>query len=275
MQYLSGEMDDMLTCDIGGRLRRARELKGWSLADAARRTKLSVNTLQAIERNDFETLPGGMFRKAYVRTLATEVGLNANELVADYCAQFEPRVETPVITEPDAALQELTPRPQRSLWTFATVAAPAVAWFMLQPGPVGATAPLGPVAPEPAVMMSPYASVAFNPDSDRAPVPAANTADATASPLQLEMTATEACWVAADTDGERVLYRLVEPGERVQLQAHNRIVLRLGNAGAMTLSINGGPGRSFGAVGQIVNLDITPGNVRSFVKHVDQQVQLN
>jgi cytoskeletal protein RodZ len=75
--------------DIGGRLRLAREDRGLSLNDVASRTKLSVFVLQAIERNDFGCLPGGMFRKAYVRTLAGEVGLDAQQLAADYCARFE------------------------------------------------------------------------------------------------------------------------------------------------------------------------------------------
>jgi cytoskeleton protein RodZ len=266
--------------DIGGRLRRARESKGLSLADAARLTKLSTNVLQAIERNDFESLPRGMFRKAYVRMLATEFGLNANELVADYCEQFEPRVATPVIPEPDAALQEqwvrqLTPRPQQSVWTFAAVVLPAVAWFMLQPGPMTATAPLDSVVTEPAAMLSPYGSIAFTAGADRGAPQTADAFSPTTAPVQIEMTATDSCWVAAETDGERVIYRLVEPGEHVLLEAQQRIVLRLGNAGSMTVSINGGVGRSFGGDGQIVNLDITPENVQSFLVRVDEKLKLS
>ena len=79
-------MEHTLTGDIGGRLRRAREDRGLSLSDVARRTKLSINVLQAIERNEFTSLPAGMYRKAYVRTLAAEVGLNPTEIVADFCA---------------------------------------------------------------------------------------------------------------------------------------------------------------------------------------------
>jgi cytoskeleton protein RodZ len=59
----------MVSSDIGGRLRRAREHRGLSLRDVAARTKLSIPVLQAIERNDFARLPGGMFRKAYVSVI--------------------------------------------------------------------------------------------------------------------------------------------------------------------------------------------------------------
>ncbi|MDO8681608.1 MAG: helix-turn-helix domain-containing protein [Acidobacteriota bacterium] len=86
-------MQHIMADDVGGRLRRAREQRGLSLRDAAHRTKLSIFTLEAIERNDFGRLPGGMFRKAYVRTLAAEVGLDPGELASEYCARFEPREE--------------------------------------------------------------------------------------------------------------------------------------------------------------------------------------
>ncbi|MGE3490069.1 MAG: helix-turn-helix domain-containing protein [Vicinamibacterales bacterium] len=79
--------------NIGARLRHAREQRGLSLRDVANRTKLSIIALRAIERNDFGALPGGLFPKAYVRMLAAELGLNANELAREYVEQFEPEIE--------------------------------------------------------------------------------------------------------------------------------------------------------------------------------------
>lgn len=262
-------MDHTLTGDIGGRLRRAREDRGLSLSDAARRTKLSINVLQAIERNDFTSLPAGMYRKAYVRTLAAEVGLNPTEIVADFCQRFEPPVETVAVAVPihSAALEEkwiqqLTPSPQRSIVTLAAFAAPAVAWFMLQAGPVGAKVPLNSAASDfTALPMSRTASVGLTADALGAATPIAIAAHATAVPLRIEMTATGWCWVAAETDGERVMYRLVEPGERVVLEGQRMIALRLGDAGSVVLSINGGASRSFGGHAQVVELEVTPDNV--------------
>src|SRR5687767_598429 len=91
MHPLEGAMEHTPFGDIGGGLRLARELKGLTLSDASERTKLSIWMLEAIERNDFESLPGGMYRKAYLRTLASELGLDPNRVAADYCEQFEPR----------------------------------------------------------------------------------------------------------------------------------------------------------------------------------------
>jgi cytoskeleton protein RodZ len=262
-------MESTLAGDIGGRLRSAREHRGLSLSEVARRTKLSVNVLQAIERNDFTSLPAGMYRKAYVRTLAGEVGLNPTEIVADYCERFDPRVETVAVAVPihSAALQEkwiqqLTPSPQRSIVTLAAFAALAVAWFMLQAGPVGAKVPPDYAASDFAVQPMAGASIALTADPPRgAATSIANASHATAVPLRVEMVATDWCWVAAETDGERVMYRLVEPGERVVLEGQRIIALRLGDAGSVMLSINDGASRSFGGHRQVVELEVTPDNV--------------
>ena len=262
-------MEHTLAGDIGGRLRSARESRGLSLSDVARRTKLSLNVLQAIERNDFTSLPAGMYRKAYVRTLAAEVGLNPTEIAADFCERFEPPVKTVAVAVPihSAALQEkwiqqLTPSPQRSIVTLVAFAAPAAAWFMLQAGPVGANVPLDYAASDFAAQPMSRAAIALTADPPRSvETSIANASHATAVPLRIEMAATGWCWVAAETDGQRVMYRLVEPGERVVLEAQRMIALRLGDAGSVTLSINGGASRSFGGHHQVVELEVTPDNV--------------
>ena len=129
-----------MTNDIGGQLRRAREERGLSLRDAAARTQHSIAVIQAIERNDFNSLPGGMFRKAYVRTLAAEVGLDAEEIAGQYAAQFEAAVEPPSTpsaetVRDDQYLEQLTPSPRRSFISLMALVVLATAWFMLQRDP--------------------------------------------------------------------------------------------------------------------------------------------
>lgn len=79
----------MPATDIGERVRRAREQRGLSLGDVARSTKLSTGVLRAIENNDFASLPAGMYRKAYLRTVAAEVGLDSHEIAVDYETLYE------------------------------------------------------------------------------------------------------------------------------------------------------------------------------------------
>jgi hypothetical protein len=96
--------------------------------------------------------------------------------------------------------------------------------------------------------------------------PASDTRIATVSegsdvPLRIKIAATDWCWAAADSDGERVLYRLVAPGEEVTLEGRRAIALRLGNAGSVTVSINEGDSRRPGRVGEVVEIVVTPDNV--------------
>ena len=77
---------------------KGRERRGLSLAAVAAATKISVATLQAMERGDFARLPGGVFTRGFLRAYAREVGLDPEETVQHYLSQFEP----PPPTEPTA-----------------------------------------------------------------------------------------------------------------------------------------------------------------------------
>src|SRR5512142_2683419 len=74
--------------DFGAELREARERKGVSLRQIAAATKISVGALEALERNDISKLPGGIFSRAFVRSYATEIGLDPDETIRKFLAQF-------------------------------------------------------------------------------------------------------------------------------------------------------------------------------------------
>ena len=69
---------------FGERLRREREMRGVSLDDIAEATKIGTRSLRALEDEHFELLPGGIFNKGFVRAYAKYLGLNEEEMVADY-----------------------------------------------------------------------------------------------------------------------------------------------------------------------------------------------
>src|SRR5882672_6216272 len=73
---------------FGSKLRDARERKGISLRQIANATKISVSALEALERNDISRLPGGIFSRAFVRSYAVEVGLEPEEAIQEFLAQF-------------------------------------------------------------------------------------------------------------------------------------------------------------------------------------------
>jgi cytoskeleton protein RodZ len=69
---------------FGERLRREREMRGISLDEIAATTKIGTRLLRALESEQFDLLPGGIFNKSYVRAYARHVGLDEEQAVADY-----------------------------------------------------------------------------------------------------------------------------------------------------------------------------------------------
>ena len=69
---------------FGDRLRREREQRGISLDDISLTTKIRAGLLQALEEEKFDRLPGGIFNKGFVRAYARHLGLDEDQLVADY-----------------------------------------------------------------------------------------------------------------------------------------------------------------------------------------------
>jgi len=73
---------------FGPVLRAARERKGISLKQLAAETKLSVELWEGLEENDLTRWPKRVFARSYVRDYATRVGLDADEVVNDFCRLF-------------------------------------------------------------------------------------------------------------------------------------------------------------------------------------------
>jgi hypothetical protein len=62
-------------------LHRARVTAGLSLEDLARRTRISPGLLKLIDDGRFERLPGGIYARSYVRTVAQLLAVDPDEAV--------------------------------------------------------------------------------------------------------------------------------------------------------------------------------------------------
>lgn len=90
---------------FGERLRREREMRGISLEEIVTSTKIGKRLLLALEDEQFDLLPGGIFNKAYVRAYAKCVGMDEDEAVAAYLAAAnETPPDTRVIAEQHASI---------------------------------------------------------------------------------------------------------------------------------------------------------------------------
>jgi transcriptional regulator with XRE-family HTH domain len=73
---------------FGPRLRRERERRGIALETIAAVTKVGVDLWEGLERNDLSRWPSGIFARAFVRDYARAVGLDADEVVDEFCRLF-------------------------------------------------------------------------------------------------------------------------------------------------------------------------------------------
>ena len=69
---------------VGERLREARERQKVSLHAIAEKTNISVRFLDAIEKNQFDKLPGGIFTRGFIRSYASQVGLDPDAAVEQF-----------------------------------------------------------------------------------------------------------------------------------------------------------------------------------------------
>jgi hypothetical protein len=67
--------------DPGAQLREARRQRKLTLGEISNRTKIPIHMLEAIERNELDRLPRGIFTRGFLRGYAAEVGLDPEEIV--------------------------------------------------------------------------------------------------------------------------------------------------------------------------------------------------
>ena len=82
-----------MTSSFGARLRQQREERGIPLSVIAGQTKIKLSLLEGLERDDLAHWPPGIFRRAYVRSYAAAIGLNADEVVNEFLTVYPERPE--------------------------------------------------------------------------------------------------------------------------------------------------------------------------------------
>ncbi len=69
---------------LGDRLKKEREMRGVSLDEIAKATRINKKFLAALEENDFDVLPAPVFVTGFLRSYASHLGVDADSLVAEY-----------------------------------------------------------------------------------------------------------------------------------------------------------------------------------------------
>jgi cytoskeleton protein RodZ len=88
---------------VGEQLRRRREQAKLTLSEVAARTRVPEWILAEVERDELTRVPGGIYIRGYITSFARVVGLDGEQLWANYCADSQPAPETaapPPVTVP-------------------------------------------------------------------------------------------------------------------------------------------------------------------------------
>src|SRR6478752_3720132 len=78
-----------------------------SLAEVSRVTRIPVSTLESIEQDHFDDLPGEVFVKGFLKSYANVIGLEADDIVARYMASRRVSTVVPLpVASPVQAARE-------------------------------------------------------------------------------------------------------------------------------------------------------------------------
>jgi len=290
---------DRASHDFGSRLREARERRGVSLRDIAKATKISVAVLDALERNDISKLPGGIFSRSFVRSYAVEVGLDPETTIQEFIAAFphdsvtvghpaSDQVEDTTATESERRIAHTIVRllgvslPILALLLYLGTAgrrraAPPDDSPAITPAPPPAVA-VGEVPPAPAAALNPPAvpDRAPAPATDPAPLlkPPAATATASADEprstdaadlLTIGLSVRTPCVVSAIVDGRKAIDQVLRPGDRRTIEVRRDIMLTVGDASAVVMTLNGADARPLGKAGDVVTVRLTLANFKEYL----------
>jgi len=70
--------------NFGERLKRERELREVTLEEITQATRIGSRFLQALENEEWDKLPGGVFNRGFVRSIAHYLGLDEEAFLAEY-----------------------------------------------------------------------------------------------------------------------------------------------------------------------------------------------
>jgi cytoskeleton protein RodZ len=291
---------------VGETLRQQRLRRKVQLQEVSEELKISARMLEAIEADDYDKLPGGVFAKSFVRQYAGVLGLDEEEVAT----QFEQAVRSPELTRleelrrpsvaaamprmderrfssgrPRSILPSLiavvvvmlicsgvygwwqrnrqlaATRPQTPRATAARRAAPPPAARTqqpsapIQPQPAVATTAGGSAAPAAATAVPQPA--AFQPGVPQPLVP--DTEPAGTGAVQVELVASEPVWVSVQRDGRSIFQGELKANEIRTVAANTEVTLKLGNAGGVTILLNGKPIPPPGPKGQVRTVQLTSG----------------
>ena len=232
---------------FGERLKRERELREVSLGEVAKGTRIAERFLEALENEQWEKLPGGVFGRGFVRSIARYLGLSEENLLSEYdLARGESA--TPPAQKPEQRI----PSPPKWMPAVAALVLIALLAVLIVGGRYAWKAYQAHRAQNRS-----SAIVALPPPQALRAAPAASSA-----PLDLEIAASAETHVQVVADGSVVFDGEVRSGEHRHFAGAGRLEVTASDPPAVLLSLNGQPVAPPAAPGSSGTIVLTNNDVR-------------
>jgi cytoskeletal protein RodZ len=250
--------------NFGERLKRERELREVTLEEITSATRIGPRFLEALENEDWEKLPGGVFNRGFVRSVARYLGLDEEGFLAEYDLAHGARVQL-APARPEHRIPS-GPKwfPFAVVLGFLILLAAAIygglyAWRHYATHDSGSqTQPAEPVKFLPAAKP--------NPSETNPSTPSAGNGTALSSrelsAMDLSVSVSSVTRVRVETDGEVVFDGDLRPGENRHFPARDHFLITAADAGAVLLELNGQAMPPLGAPGASGTIKLGHENLR-------------
>ena len=233
---------------IGILLRQARESSGLSLDDVAKRTNIRSRVLQDLEAENFVSSGGNAYARGHIRSIARVLKANPDLLIEEF-NQTVGEDDRPMIDllQENNVGQANGEKKNISYKAMAYAAAAIIALVVLVPTGMSfmhTSNSVKKVAPSQAAAVAPNTAVATKTSATSVVVTAVNGKT----------------WLGVtDSNGNQVFSGQIKQGESQSFNDSQQLNVVVGNAGAVTLNVNGKDAGSPGATGEVVHLQFGPG----------------
>lgn len=220
--------------NFGERLKREREMREVSLEELTKATRISIRFLLALENEDWEKLPGGVFGHGFVRTIARYLGLDEESLLGEYDMARGGQA----LAEP-AKPEERIPSPPKWLPVAAVFVVVVIVIGAFYAGRYGwRRYAAHRLAKQSAISGSPAQSGSQNGSTTKAD-----------SSLDLSVSTSAATRVRILADGKLLLDTELPAGETRHFSANQQFEVTAGDSSAVLLELNGQAMPPLGAPG--------------------------
>jgi cytoskeleton protein RodZ len=228
--------------NFGERLKREREMREISLDELTKATRIGPRFLEALENEAWDKLPGGVFGRGFVRTIARYLGLGEESLLAEYdLARGEQKIEAP------APYESKLPRPPKWIPVVAVlvivlllvglVYAGRYAWHLY------AAHRAKQQSSATSLMPQSLSSISTAPGSQQA------SESSTSSPLDLSVSTSAATRIRILADSNLLLDAELAAGETRHFFASQQFQVTAADSSAVLLELNGQAMPPLGAPG--------------------------